>query len=257
MYRNISDYLGNINIVLFSPDDLDLVKGSPSVRRKFLDQNIGQINKNYLNALIKYRKLLKERNELLKTENVIIDIDLLDVITKALIDEAKIIIKEREAFIHNINKDIKEFSMTLSNNKEWVQMVYNPHTNVDNLWKTSEDRKSYDIFSKTTTWGPTRDDIKILVNEEEASIYCSQGQIRTACIATKLALARLYKGYNDKIIVILDDVLSELDNYRQEQVLKLIDSDIQTFITTTSLDNIDEYVLKDSNILEIKRGNKK
>lgn len=255
IYRSISDYVGLINVIVFSPDDLDLVKGAPSERRKFLDQNIGQFRKSYLYSLIRYKKILKERNEFLKNqEHNNYNNELFKVLTQGLIKEAIEIIKERQNFIEALNPIISEISSNLSMGEEIVQMVYNSNANVDNLWKRADERRSYDFFMKTTTWGPTRDDIDILLNGEKAATYCSQGQIRSITVATKLALAKLFMNNNCKLIIVLDDVLSEFDNTRQEQVLKLINKDIQTFITTTSIDNINLEIVNDSNVLEIRKG---
>lgn len=255
VYRNISDHLGLIKIVLFSPDDLNLVKGAPLERRKFLDQNIGQINQGYLLSLIRFKKILKERNEFLKTSDYNnYNKELLEVITQGLIKEASTIIKAREVFVNTLNPIIKDISLVLSKGEEIASFVYNPNCIVDKLWKKAEERLSYDFLMKTTTWGPTRDDIDILLNGDNAVTYCSQGQIRSITLAAKLALANLFIKDNDKLIIILDDVLSELDKNRQEQVLKLINKDIQTFITTTSIDNINADIVNDSNVLEIRKG---
>lgn len=256
VYKNISDFVGFINIVLFSPDDLDLVKGSPGGRRRFLDQNISQISKGYLTSLIKYKKILKERNEFIKSSDYKnYNKELLSVITEALINEASIIINLRDSFINELNPYLKSISEELSEGSEFVQAVYKPNCIVDNLWKTSQERLSYDFLMKTTTWGPTRDDINFLVNDQEAAIFCSQGQIRTVSLGAKLSLAQIFKQKNEKTIVILDDVLSEFDKTRQERVLKILDKDIQTLITTTSIENLNEEIVGDSNIIVIERGN--
>src|SRR5690554_1914488 len=256
VYKTISDYLGYVNAIVFSPDDLELVKGAPSVRRRFLDTNIGQINKEYLQASIKYKNVLKERNEFLKSVvNEKTDDVLLDVITKGLIEYGKIIIKKRNAFVSDLNTYIKPNIKTISKEAEEIKIVYKPNTNVDNLWKTANEKKFNDLMMKTTTWGPTRDDFEILVNGHLAANYCSQGQIRTATLAIKLALAEYIKQKNERIIVILDDVFSELDNERQNQVLKLLDNNNQTFITTTTIESIDDAIKKESLVIEIERGN--
>lgn len=254
-YKRISDYLGYVNAIVFTPDDLEIIKGAPSGRRRFLDSNIGQINREYLYASIKFKKLFKERNEYLKTiENNNINKVLLEVITKGLIESAKTIIKIREAFISEMNILAGPFISALSEGEEKIELVYKPNCNVDKLWKTAKEKEKHDIVMKTTTWGPTRDDVDILVNNQKAANFCSQGQIRTATLAIKLALAEYIKQKNKKIIIILDDVFSELDYRRQNQVLKLLDNNKQTFITTTSIEHIDREIKKDSLIITVERG---
>lgn len=254
-YKTISEYLGFFNLIVFSPDDLELVKGSPSLRRKFLDINISQYDKFYLNSLIRFKRLLKERNELLKQDDESkVDQTLLRVITESFINESKVIINRREKFINDLNVILHNKSKKLSNNSEDVQIVYKPKTTVDNLWKTNQERLSYDIFNKTTTWGPTRDEFLIYLNGQEASVYGSQGQIRTITLAIKLALVELFELYNDKILIILDDVFSELDINRQNQLVEMLDKNKQTFITTTSIDLLSDEVKSNSNIIEIVGG---
>lgn len=254
IFKSVSEYLGYFNTVVFSPDDLDFVKGSPAIRRRFLDINIGQIDKIYLNALIKYKKVLKERNEFLKTtDQNNFNKNLFEIMTDTLIQLSKVIIQCRRRFIDEINTHIKPISTKMSGGAEWGQLVYKPNCDVDNLLKTAKERASYDILSKVTTWGPSRDEVQVLVNNEEAANYCSQGQIRSACLSIKLGLAELYAKKNDKIIIILDDVFSELDINRQNELLKLLDKSKQTFITTTSIDNISQEVLNGSKIIEITR----
>lgn len=254
-YKNISEYVGFFNCVVFSPDDLSLIKGSPSERRKFLDVNISQIDKIYMENLISYKKILKERNEFLKSiENNEINNDLFEVLTEKLIEKANVLILKREAFINKLNEFISLIMNDISSKEEKLSIVYKPNCNVDNLWKTAKDNKKLDIITKTTNFGPSRDDFSILINNDEAQIYASQGQIRSAALSIKLGLVNLFKKYNSKTIIILDDVFSELDNNRQKQILNLLSKENQTFITTTSLEHLSEDVLKDSNIIKICGG---
>lgn len=255
-YKSISDYVGYFNVITFSPDDLELIKGSPNIRRRFLDIHLGQINPSYLQALINYKKILRERNEYLKgIVNNQYDKVLLNVLTSSLIKEAKVIIEEREALIKDINQYINPIIEKLSKKQEKLILVYKPNCNVDKLWKSADEKLNNDILMQTTTWGPARDELLILVNNENASTFCSQGQIRSACLAIKLALVELMKQKNKRVIIILDDVFSELDNHRQNEILELLDNDKQTFITTTSIDNLSSEIIKNSNVINIERGN--
>lgn len=252
----LSKYLGYFSIVMFCPEDLGLVNGQPSVRRKFLDVNIGQINKKYLKSLINYRKILKQRNEVLKLYNEKQGYDdrFLSIITKTLIEEAKVIIEERRKFIEELNKHLFGKCDYISSEKEEAKLVYNPSCNVENLFIESEHKKNLDKITKTTNWGPHRDDFLILINGKEASKYASQGQQKTVALSMKLGLADLIKTQTKNIIVILDDVFGELDVERQNKVLQLLTFDDQIFITTTTIDNLSENVLKDSQIIQIENG---
>lgn len=250
VYKSISEYLGYFNTVVFSPDDLELIKGSPAIRRKFLDINLAQINKQYLYTLIRFKALLKERNQYLKTQT---DPTLLNVLTESFIDTSKRVISQREAFVASLNQVVGPISLKLSKGREKVELVYKPNVNVDNLWKSAKEHASYDTLMQTTTWGPSRDEVLILINGELAATYSSQGQIRTACLAIKLALTEQFSEFNDKIIVILDDVFSELDSERQNELLMLLNKTKQIFITTTSVDNLSPEVLNNSKIIEIRR----
>lgn len=253
--KSLSEYLGYFNIVVFSPDDLEMVKGSPANRRKFLDVNISQIDKVYLNSSIRYKKILKERNELLKNSELdSYNEELLNILTNTLIDEAKVIIKKRTGFVDMLNEILKVKHHQISSGTEEVQIVYKPKNNVENLLKVSKERHSFDIINKTTTWGPSRDDFSFYMNGQDASTYCSQGQIRSICLSLKLALVDLIEKYNEKIIVVLDDVFSELDVVRQNKLLNMLSNEKQTFITTTSIEALTDDVKRDSNLIEIIGG---
>ncbi|MFA6890244.1 MAG: DNA replication/repair protein RecF [Bacilli bacterium] len=255
-YKRLSEYLGYINVVVFSPDDLELIKGSPSERRRFLDVNIGQIDHIYLESLIRFKKILKERNEYLKNQDQWIEDDvMIRTLDDALIKQSQIIIQKRNDFICELNRCVRLINLQLSSQKEIFEIIYDPNCSVDELVMKAHDRHRYDIAMHQTTWGPSRDDVTFLINSAPASIYCSQGQIRTASLSIKLALADMVKRRGNNMIVILDDVLSELDTSRQNEVLKMLDPDKQTFITTTSIQHISKELLDNSTLIQI-RGEK-
>ncbi len=254
-YPSLSEYLGYFNIVVFSPDDLDLIKGSPNERRRFLDINIGQIDKTYLNALMKLKKIVKERNEYLKTHENSINTELLDVYDEAIIEKSLIIIKIRQEFITKLNQLVNKINQDLSSNNEMLEMVYQANCSLDNIHLKARERRQNDLNLKQTTWGPTRDDLSFLINKENANIFASQGQIKTATLSLKLALAELFLQKNSNMIVILDDVFSELDIKRQKKLLSFLDLNIQTFITTTTIDHIDKELLKNSKLIQIRGEN--
>jgi DNA replication and repair protein RecF len=254
-YSNLSDYIGFLNVVIFCPEDLELVKGGPANRRKFLDSNISQINPLYLKSSINYRKILKERNEVLKqiAEEVSKDYNLLDVYTKTLVKEAKNIIKARNEFIDLINPHIEKIAKVISNDKELVKLKYMPSVEYEKIEEVFKTNLKNDLFYKTTTKGPHRDDFEIELNGVNIANFGSQGQQRTAVLALKLALAEVISKNNSNLIVILDDVFSELDLNRQNQIISLLNNSKQIFITTTSVENLSEKILNDSFVIHVNK----
>lgn len=252
-YKRLSEYLGYFNVVVFSPDDLELIKGSPSERRRFLDVNIGQIDHEYLESLIRFKKILKERNEYLKNASEQLASDpFLGVLDTSLIEQSRIIIERRTAFVEELNRVVRPINSQLSAEKEQLEVVYAPNCPSNQLDARAKERHHYDLSVHQTTWGPSRDDLMFLVNGTNAEVFSSQGQIRTAALSIKLALAEMFKQRGNNMIVILDDVLSELDITRQNEVLKMLDPDKQTFITTTSIEHISQELLKDSQLIQIR-----
>lgn len=243
--KQLKDYIGINNVIMFSPNDLDLVYDSPSVRRKFLDINISQISKNYLNKLNEYKKVLKLRNDILKQEKI--DDILLTVTTNKLIDLAKEIIKFRYEFIKELNENLCSIS------NENIRIEYKPSTSYKSIVEDFNKSLDNDIFTKLTNKGPHRDDLVFFIDNKEAN-YASQGQVRSLVLSIKLSLIYIIKKYkNNYPIILLDDVLSELDDSRRNRLFKLLNSDFQIFISTTELNNIDPKVLDKAQIIEIKK----
>lgn len=252
-YKSLSEYLGFINIVCFSPEDLKLVKGEPKIRRRFLDSNIGQIDKYYLKELIEFNKILKERNELLKNiENISHSNELLKVYTTKLGEIGEKIINKRKKFVDMLQPYVNNNLKKISSNAEELKMIYTPSVDCD-YKKQLVQNLNNDINARTTTIGPHRDDFIFEINGLNASSYGSQGQQRTVSLAIKLGLADYIKEIKKKIIVLLDDVLGELDQTRQNELLKVVNMDSQVFITTTTIQNIAPSIVEQSKIIEIKR----
>ena len=255
IYQKNSDYIGYFNVVTFDPSDLDLIKGAPIVRRGFLNVNLSQIDKTYMISLMKYNKILKKRNEYLKNiDSNKIDHTYLDAITSLLADEATIIIKKRREFLENLCIYVNKYGKLISNNEENIKIEYVPCC-IDEINIKNEyiDKKHKDILLKTTTIGPHRDELKLYINEKDASIYASQGQIRSAVIALKLGLSEFMKKTNDKQVVLLDDVFSELDSNRQMKLLEMLVTNSQIFITATEVDHINQTILNESNLIEFRK----
>lgn len=248
-----SEYLGYSNTIMFCPEDLGLVKGAPLGRRKFLNLNIGQLNKGYYIETLNYQKLLKNRNEFLKsaTDDKKLDYRVLEIITTKLIESAGKLIDEREAFLKEIRNFVYNKGLEISNGKEKIEIFYKPNVKKSDLEKVFKEKQKYDEITKTTSSGPHRDDFGIYINGVDSGLYASQGQQRTIAIALKLGLLELIKKKSDRTILILDDVFSELDNDRQNELLKLLNMKNQIFITTTSVSTLSDEVLAGSKIIKL------
>lgn len=249
---SISDYVGKYKVITFSPDDLELIKGTPTVRRRFLDINICQIDSKYLKLLMEYKNLLKRRNEILKLDNI--DYRYLDILSGEIIERSKYIINKRRKFVQMLNEYIRMKSKFLTNDQEIVELEYFPNVIEEEIENKFKNELKIDILTKTTNNGPHRDDLNIYINQQKASIFASQGQIRTAVLAIKLGIADSFKNVNESMIIILDDVLSELDINRQIKLLESIKNGNQVFITTTDIKNIPSNIIEDSKIENIEDG---
>lgn len=250
--KSLSEYYGFLNVVCFSPSDLKLINGEPRIKRRFLDINIGQTDKIYLKNVSDYNKVLKERNELLKNLNDYSDGDaLLQVYTDKMASIGKEIIIRREKFLKDIEPYINMVMGEISSNKESINIVYKSCVNQENIQVEMQKAINVDKISKTSTLGPHRDDIEININGLDSSVYGSQGQQRTVALAIKLGLSRFIKKESNKMIVLLDDVFGELDNKRQIELLKAVDQGTQVLITTTSIDNIENEIIKRSKVIKL------
>lgn len=252
-YPRLSDYLGYFNVVVFSQEDYRIIKGTPRERRGFLDLNISQFSLEYLNSLINYRKILKQRNEMLKmiAEKQSRDYILLKTLTEQLIKVGKVIIHERKRFVAQINPLLTLKTKQISLGKEEGMILYTPNTEAEELERTFLKKEASEIMMQTTLFGPHRDDFQIIVNNQKAEAYASQGQQRTLLLAAKLALTDLLGEKETPLIVILDDVFSELDNNRQNQILEMINNKYQIFITTTNIEGFSQKLLERSHIINI------
>lgn len=236
--KKASELYGLCKMVFFSPEDLNIIKQGPSVRRRFLDMEIGQIEPVYLNSLINYKKLLNQRNCILKDYFYNRDLkELLEVIDIQLMEYGKSIINYRSKFVKDLNKIVFDINKKITDGKEELKVSYECDTDIENYEKKLKDSLDKDLKLKSTGVGPHRDDLCFMVNGIDIRHFGSQGQQRTAALSLKLAEIELLKIITkDKPVLLLDDVLSELDKKRQNSLLESI-SDIQTLITCTGLED--------------------
>ncbi len=265
--KKLSDYIGQLNVILFAPEDLSLVKGSPSVRRKFIDMELGQMNKIYLHHLAQYQRILKQRNQFLKQARYDSNYDkvYLEVLTEQLAAEGAEVLYARFRFVKRLNNWAQAVQADISNDKEELHIRYKTTSNATaemsvetifaGLKEDYQTAETQEIDQGTTTIGPHRDDLVFYVNERNVQTYGSQGQQRTTALSLKLAeIELMHEITGEYPILLLDDVLSELDDSRQTHLLNSIQNKVQTFITTTSLDGVQMELLDHPLIFYVDQG---
>ena len=254
--KKLSELLGNLNIVIFTPDDINILKGGPQNRRRFLDIMISQLRPNYMHILNLYLKTIEQRNKYLrqiKEENR--DENLIEIWDEKLAEYAIKICEYREEFINKIIEKIKKIHKNITNGKEEIELEYITECkDKEKYLKLLKERRKLDIIKGFTTKGVHRDDFVIYINEKEINIYGSQGQNRTAMLSLKLAELQVI---NDEIgeypILLLDDFMSELDKNRRKNFLENIEN-TQVIITGTEKLDIEnlkylEYNVSDGQVI--------
>ncbi len=264
--NKISEYITKLSLIFFYPEDLNLIKGSPSERRRYLDTQLSQLHPNYVNVLIEYNKILKQRNELLKTNKINNEssVKYFEILTESLIKRGTTLYQYRENYIKNINKNVCEIYKNISginnfkiNYKPSIDIYDYNKKYIEKTFKTELLKsQNSEIKLGVTLVGPHRDDFEFIVNGKDLKIYGSQGQQRIAVLAMKLSEVPIFKKYKNVYpILLLDDIFSELDDNKKNNLLKYIFNNIQIFITTTDLTSINKDILKKANIIKIHNGN--
>lgn len=235
--KKASELVGLLNVILFSPEDLNIIKDGPSYRRRFIDMELCQLDQFYIYNLTNYNKIINQRNVLLK--DLYFNPSLRETLTiwdTQLESFGSKIIERRSQFCEQLNEIIYDIHQKLSGGKEEIKIVYEPSVSASDIGAMLKREQERDIRNKMTSVGPHRDDFAFMVNDIDIRKYGSQGQQRTAALSLKLAEIELVKKITkDCPVLLLDDVLSELDSNRQNQLLNSI-GDIQTIITCTGLD---------------------
>lgn len=263
----LSQYIGNLNAILFAPEDLSLVKGAPSLRRRFMDMEFSQMSSKYLYNASQFRTLLRQRNKYLKQLKYGQQHDqvLLDVLSDQLAAYGAEVIVARHHFLQQLEKWAADLHYQISLNQEKLHLVYatqltvTDETTVEQAYQqllaTYQENKGREIEQGSTMFGPQRDDIRFMVNGKNVHSFGSQGQQRTTALSVKLAEIDLMKEQTGEYpLLLLDDVLSELDTVRQTHLLKAIQNKVQTFLTTTSLSDVARQLINEPTIFKIKDG---
>ena len=260
--QKIQELLGNLNVVIFSPEDLRLVKDGPRERRSFIDKEISQIMPKYYNYLINYNKILSQKNRVLKNRNI--DTNLLDVYDESLSKYGSYIYIIRRDFIKKISDIANAMHTRLTNGIEDLQIAYKNQMNIsdeDTVIEVKErfynkliESREHDMEVRTTRYGVHKDDLNIFVNKLDVRLYGSQGQQRTASISLKLSEIELIKNeVGENPILILDDVFSELDETRQKLLVDNL-QDVQMFITTAEVAHKSIFNKDNTTIFNIEKG---
>ena len=235
--KKASELFGILNIVFFSPEDLNIIKNGPAERRRFLDSELCQLDRIYLADLTNYNKILAQRNKLLKDMIYRPSLsDTLPVWDMQLIETGKKIIRRRKQFVDELRELVSDIHYRISGGKEELFLKYEP--NIDDIFFEDELSRAKEKDKKLcqTSVGPHRDDLLFSIGDVDIRKYGSQGQQRTSALSLKLSEIELVrKSISDTPVLLLDDVLSELDSSRQNYLLNNI-SDTQTIITCTGLD---------------------
>ncbi len=266
--KKLSDYIGALNVVMFAPEDLNIVKGNPSIRRRFLDMEIGQIHPVYIHDLNQFQKILQQRNALLKELQKDKDrkqLMMLDILTESLTDFAAKIIQRRLSFLTRLETFAQSLHHQISRGEEELKLRYLSSVDVSEQATLSKIVEAYEnkfvkikdreIERGMTLIGPHRDDVLFFVNGKNVQTFGSQGQKRTTALAVKLAEIELMKEeIGEYPLLLLDDVLSELDDHRQTHLLNTIQGKVQTFVTTTNIDGIHHETLQKATRYFVSKG---
>ena len=265
--KRLSSYLGNLNVILFAPENLTLVKGSPQNRRKFVDMELGQMSSLYLYDLVEYNRVLKQRNTYLKQLAIKKKQpdEYLDVLSEMLSELASKIVFHRLDFMKQLEALAIPIHDQLSLGREKFSVSYQATIPLEDGLTPAQMKEIYmNQFKKnqtreadqaTTLIGPHRDDLIFYLNEVPVQTYGSQGQQRSTVLSLKLAEIELMKlSTGEYPLLLLDDVLSELDDDRQTHLIKAIENKVQTFITTTSLDGIKQQFINEPVVIPIEKG---
>jgi DNA replication and repair protein RecF len=256
--NKVREFVGISNAIIFASTDIFLFKDNPKRRRYFIDSELSKISPSYLYSLLKYQKLLKERNELLKKEKI--DMIQLNVLTNLLAQQVYTIVTKRIEFLKLIEAKISKKYQEYSEGNQAISLKYVTDF-VENISISSIEKKyaeyvEKDIQRKVTLLGPHKDDLQVLIDGKDIEIYGSQGQQRLTAIALKFALVEVV---NDQIgenpIVIFDDVMSDLDEKKRQKLLSSLNNKMQVFITTANVNEISKFIaVKNLNYYLVENG---
>ena len=265
--KKLSDFVGALNVVMFAPEDLEIVKGGPSIRRRFLDMEIGQVQPSYLYHLQQYQKVLNQRNNFLKqmwNDRGSKQNGMLEIWNQQLVEHGVKIVKKRKQYLKKLQVWAEQIHAGITDGLEKLVIGYMPSFG----GQEEDEAVLFEQFMIKLTQmhdqelrrgmmlvGPHRDDLTFFINDKEVQTYGSQGQQRTTALSLKLAeIELIHEEIGEYPVLLLDDVLSELDSYRQTQLIETFQEKVQTFITTTGIESIHTNKLQGANICHVDSG---
>ncbi len=263
--KKISDYIFNMKVIMFCPDDLEIIKGSPAIRRNYMNIEISQLFQPYVQYLNEYNKILKNRNEYLKllNTNQYTDLRYLDILNDKLVERAVSIYRYRKQYmdsiidkIGSIYEQISGLSGLTIHYENNIEVVHYDEEEIRMkfLDKLKKNLKR-EMIQGTTLYGPHRDDFSFFLSDEDLKIYGSEGQKRLVIIAYKLAEVQVfYQITNTMPILLLDDIFSELDVKKRNRLIACLPEDLQIIITTTDLKNISKKLVDKSKVFVVDQG---
>lgn len=261
--RRHRDYVKDFSVISFSPKDLDIVNGSPSIRRNMINIDLSEIQNNYIGYLNEYNQIIKMRNEYLKRMNLNGNTDerYLEIIDNELIKKTIKIYEYRLNFIEKINKRISNIFKKITGIDN-LNIKYNSTIGIDKFNEEEISKKMRNKLKKSfnlelmqgiTTIGPHRDDFTFLLNNMDMKNFASEGQQRMAVIALKISEIYVFKEeIKDYPVLLLDDIFSELDVKKRNKVIKFLDENIQTIITTTDINDINKEIIDKAVVYSVK-----
>ena len=255
--RKASELFGIVNLVFFSPEDLNIIKNGPAERRRFIDLELSQLDRVYLSNLANYNRVVNQRNHLLKEigfSGYEKHTGTLEIWEMKLIQYGNQIIERRKAFIEEMNEIISSIHKKLTGGREEIRILYEPSNKELTFEQALRKYKDRDLKLKSTSVGPHRDDICFMAGDLDIRRFGSQGQQRTAALSLKLSEIELVRqSIHDTPVLLLDDVLSELDKYRQNYLLDSI-HDIQTLITCTGVEDFVNHRFSINKVFHVQNG---
>lgn len=264
--HRIKDYISNFCVISFTPQDLEIVKGSPNIRRNMINIDISQLHNNYISYLNEYNQIIKIRNEYLKKMNLDgnSDIRYLDVINEKMIEKGIKIYQYRYDFFRNINNYLPKIFKKITN-LDGLKVNYNSSVELGEFdiekvkdYYSKKIKKNFkiELMQGVTLIGPHRDDFCFDLNGIDMKNFSSQGQQRMAVISLKIAEIYLFKDYiGESPVLLLDDMFSEIDSRKRNKIIKYLLKDIQSIITTTDINDIDEKLVKEAKVFKVCNDN--
>jgi len=255
--QRLGELFGNLLCVIFSPEDLSLVKSGPQLRRRFMDMELCQLYPVYYHNLRMYYKVMKQRNNLLRdVYNNPKLAETLDIWDEQLVNYGRAVTMARNKFLLELSEIAAVIQREITGGQEKLEIIYKNNVDSDAFMERLIKARNNDILKKTTSVGIHRDDMEFRINDKDGRIFASQGQQRTAALAVKLAQITLIERERGVLpVLLLDDLLSELDGSRQKYLMERAQG-LQSIITLTGAESaFDNYLKqKDAKIFEVKNG---